>query len=418
METNSLNEPLLKDVDLINDEEPPGRPPAFYNNQHNLVTDMLEPVTLNRVENFREYYLPGVSDLEWNDWHWQTRNSFRYYSQIEKFFNIKLPENHESKNKDFLPLRITPYYASLIDFANPEDPLFKSVVPSANEFKIFNGEFSDPLHEKNSSPVRNLVFRYPDRALFLVTGFCSTYCRYCTRSHLVAKKEKSHFNLNDFEPAFEFLQQHSEIRDVILSGGDPLMLPTGRLEYILKRLRNIEHIEIIRIGTKVPAVLPQRITSRLVNMLKNYHPVYMSIHFTHPKEITPEATQAATLLADAGIPLGSQTVLLKGINDDVETMRKLFTKLMKIRVRPYYLYQCDPILGSGHFRTSIKKGLEIIKGLRGYISGYAVPTYVVDAPGGGGKVPLLPEYVISHDENGLKLSNFENNNFIYPDYPV
>jgi lysine 2,3-aminomutase len=233
---------------------------------------------------------------------------------------------------------------------------------------------------------------------------------------MVAKKEKSHFSLKDFEPAFKYIEQHPEIRDVILSGGDPLTLPLERLEYILNRLRNISHVEIIRIGTKVPVVLPQRITEELTSMLKKYHPVYMSIHFTHPNELTAEVAQATSLLANAGIPLGSQTVLLKGINDNVETMKKLVTGLLKIRVRPYYLYQCDPILGSGHFRTPVSKGLEIIKGLRGFISGYAIPTYVVDAPGGGGKIPLLPNYISSHSEEGLKLNNFEGKTFLYPDY--
>jgi len=418
MENNSLSESLIKEVEVLREEEPPSYGVKSYNNRHKVINSLLHtPVsTGNKSADFRSHYLPGVSDPEWNDWHWQIKNSFRYYSQLEKFFKIKLPDDHLSVNKDLLPLRITPYYASLIDFSDPNDPLFKSVVPSLNEYTVFPGESSDPLHETNLSPVHNLVHRYPDRVLFLTTGFCATYCRYCTRSHMVAKKEKSHFSLKDFEPAFKYIEQHPEIRDVILSGGDPLTLPLERLEYILNRLRNISHVEIIRIGTKVPAVLPQRITEELTSMLKKYHPLYMSVHFTHPNELTPEVAYATSLLANAGIPLGSQTVLLKGINDNVETMRKLVTGLLKVRVRPYYLYQCDPILGSGHFRTPVSVGLEIIKGLRGFISGYAIPTYVVDAPGGGGKIPLLPNYVSSHTEEGLKLNNFEGKTFLYPDY--
>ena len=365
---------------------------------------------------FRRKYLPNIINTEWNDWRWQIKNSFKHFSQLQKTFNISLPEDDNLLNKDALPLRITPYYASLINFSDPNDPLFKSVVPSNHEYSIFRGEMSDPLHEENSSPVRNIVHRYPDRVLFLITGFCSTYCRYCTRSHMVAKEDKSHFNLNDLEPAFAYIENHTEIRDVLLSGGDPFTMQTEKLDYILSRIRSISHVEIIRIGTKVPAVLPQRITQDFVDMLKKYHPLYVSVHFTHPNELTPETAKACVMLADAGIPLGSQTVLLKGINDDVDTMRRLMLGLLKMRVRPYYMYQCDPILGSGHFRTTVEKGLDIIKGLRGFISGYAIPTYVIDAPGGGGKIPLLPDYKVSHDESGLRLTNFEGNTYLYPDY--
>ncbi|MBI5540850.1 MAG: KamA family radical SAM protein [Bacteroidia bacterium] len=416
MESNSLSESLINETEVNKEEEPPSLVAKYHINRHKVIDSLLHTTETKTTSFFRKEYLPGVTDDEWNDWHWQIRNSFRYFSQLEKFFKIKLPETHESINKDSLPLRITPYYASLIDFSDANDPLYKSVVPSANEYKIFPGESSDPLHENNNSPVPNLVHRYPDRALFLVTGFCSTYCRYCTRSHMVAKKEKSHFSLNDFEPAFEYLENHPEVRDVLLSGGDPFTLPQDRLEYILQRLRSIQHIEIIRIGTKVPAVLPQRITQEFVDMLKKYHPLFVSIHFTHPSELTPEVEQATKLLANAGIPLGSQTVLLKDINDNVTTMKKLMHGLLKFRVRPYYLYQCDPILGSGHFRTTVKSGLEIIKGLRGFTSGYAIPTYVVDAPGGGGKIPLLPDYVTSHNKKGLKLKNYEGKTYLYPDY--
>lgn len=416
MESNSLDDSLISEKEVNKEDEPPSLLTKSRLNRHKFIDKLLKTTDNNTTLNFRNNYLPGVTDDEWNDWHWQIKNSFRYSSQLEKFFNIKLNEEQDLNNKDLLPLRITPYYASLINFSNPHDPLYKSVVPTKNENKIWNGESSDPLHENNSSPVPNLVHRYPDRVLFLVTGFCSTYCRYCTRSHMVAKKDKSHFSLNDFEPAFEYIEKHKEVRDILLSGGDPFTLPQDRLEYVLERLRNIEHVEIIRIGTKVPAVLPQRITKEFVNMLKKYHPLFVSIHFTHPNELTPEVKKATELLANAGIPLGSQTVLLKGINDEVETMRKLMTGLLKIRVRPYYLYQCDPILGSGHFRTTVQKGLDIIKGLRGFTSGYAIPNYVIDAPGGGGKIPLLPDYVTSHTKNGLELKNYEGKTYLYPDY--
>jgi lysine 2,3-aminomutase len=277
------------------------------------------------------------------------------------------------------------------------------------------GEASDPLSEGNHSPVPNIVHRYPDRVLFLVTGFCSVYCRYCTRSHMVAK-DKCHIGIKAWESGLQYIREHPEIRDVLISGGDPLTMSDQQIEYLLARLRSIEHVEIIRIGTKVPVVLPQRITRSLVNIFRKYHPLYLSIHFTHPDEITPEVKEACDRLANAGIPLGSQTVLLKGINDDVTVMKKLMQGLLRIRVRPYYLYQCDPILGSAHFRTPIDKGLEIIRGLRGHTTGYAVPQYVVDAPGGGGKIPLLPDYFQGREDNYVMLKNYEGNIYKYPDF--
>ncbi|NMB72792.1 MAG: KamA family radical SAM protein, partial [Bacteroidales bacterium] len=240
----------------------------------------------------------------------------------------------------------------------------------------------------------------------------------CTRSHLVAKEDKAHFGLKDFEPAFEYIEKHTEVRDVLLSGGDPLTMTEDRLEYLLSRLRRIPHVEILRIGTKVPAVLPQRITPSLVKMLHRYHPLFMSIHFTHPRELTPEVKKACEMLADAGIPMGSQTVLLKNINDNVATMTSLMQGLLRIRVKPYYLYQCDPILGSLHFRTPVQKGIDIIRGIRGYTSGYAVPNYVIDAPGGGGKIPLLPEYVSGRDGSDLLLKNYKGKPYKYPDCAV
>jgi len=405
LETNDQTDSLIIDREVITDDEPPSILAKVNAKKNN-----------DKTEAFRQEYLPGITDEEWNDWHWQIRNSFRRFSQIEKFFGIKITHTEANENHDLLPLRITPYYASQIDFTDFNDPLFKCVVPSQMELKLNRGESSDPLHEEDDCPVKNLVHRYPDRALFLITGFCSTYCRYCTRSHMVAKHDKSHFGLRDFNDAFHYIESHTEIRDVLLSGGDPLTLNEEKLEHILNRLRNIKHVEMIRIGTKVPAVLPQRITPSLVEMLKRYHPLYISIHFTHPNELTGEVKTACEMLANAGIPLGSQTVLLKGVNDDVDTMKRLMHGLLKIRVRPYYLYQCDPILGSAHFRTTVAKGLEIIKGLRGHTTGYAIPTYVIDAPGGGGKIPVLPDYNKGYEDNDLLLESYNGKIYRYPDY--
>jgi lysine 2,3-aminomutase len=277
------------------------------------------------------------------------------------------------------------------------------------------GEADDPLGEDMDSPVPGLVHRYPDRVLFMVTDFCSTYCRYCTRSRMVGKSHDYCFNLDQWERAIKYIEATPAIRDVLLSGGDPLTLSDDRLDWMLSRLRRIPHVEFLRIGTKAPVVLPQRITPALTRMLKRYHPLWISIHFTHPDELTPETTQACARLADAGIPLGSQTVLLAGINDDVETMKRLMHGLLKIRVKPYYLYQCDPISGSSHFRTEVEKGLEIIRGLRGHTTGYAVPNYVIDAPGGGGKIPLLPDYVEGRDSDNLLLTNYKGGHYRYPD---
>jgi lysine 2,3-aminomutase len=271
------------------------------------------------------------------------------------------------------------------------------------------------LAEDEDSPVPGIVHRYPDRVLFLATSFCSTYCRYCTRSRMVGNGRRGPCSQEYWERAIGYIEATPTVRDVLLSGGDPLTLSDEKLEWLLLRLRRIRHVEVLRIGTKVPVVLPQRITPALIRMLKRYHPLWMSIHFTHPDELTPEVARACERLSDAGIPLGSQTVLLAGINDNVETMKRLVHGLLQIRVRPYYLYQCDPISGSSHFRTSVRKGLEILAGLRGHTTGYAVPTYVIDAPGGGGKIPLTPNYVAGRDGDDLLLMNYEGEVFRYPD---
>ena len=369
-----------------------------------------------KTRSFKERLFPGVSSLEWNNWQWQIRNSFSTLKELEKFLLLSPEEKTISDREINLPMRITPYYASLLDRNNPQQALRRTVVPVIDELIVSPGEESDPLSEGHDSPVDLIVHRYPDRVLFLITGICSVYCRYCTRSHMVGKKEKSHPNLSKIDAAIEYITNHPEVRDVLLSGGDPLTMSDNRLEYILTRLRAIKHVEIIRIGTKVPVVLPQRITSELVKKLKKYHPLYLSIHFTHPDEMTEETKAACNRLADAGIPMGSQTVLLRGINDETAIFKKLTHELLKVRVRPYYLYQCDPIPGSSHFRTPVKKGLEIIKGLRGFTSGYAIPHYVIDAPGGGGKIPLLPTYFEGKENGDIILSNYEDKKFKYPDY--
>jgi len=367
-----------------------------------------------RTLQFLARHFPGTSINEWNNWRWQIQNSYTSYAQLQTILHLSDDEIKPTDNGFNLPIRITPYYASLLDPNNSNQALRKSVVPVFDELITTPEEKADPLGEENYSPVNHIVHRYPDRVLFLVTGFCSTYCRYCTRSHMVSKKDKCHSSINEWDIAIDYIRNNTQVRDVLISGGDPLTLSDARLEYLLSKLRAIEHVEIIRIGTKVPVVLPQRITPMLVKILRKYHPLFISIHFTHPDELTPETHFACTRLADAGIPLGSQSVLLKGVNDEVSIFKELTHKLLKARVRPYYLYQCDPIPGSAHFRTPVSKGLEIIKGLRGFTSGYAIPHYVIDAPGGGGKIPLLPEYLQSIDDERVVLQNYEGKTFYYP----
>ncbi len=365
---------------------------------------------------FQKKYFPKIRPAEWDDWHWQLKNRITSLSQLAPMIHLSHEENEAINHCGRgLPLAVTPYYASLLEQDNPFQPLRRAVIPVTAEQQSFPGEASDPLGEENDSPVPGLIHRYPDRVLFLVTDFCSTYCRYCTRSRMVGQKGGGTFHKARLEKALAYIREHPEIRDVLISGGDPLTLSDTKLEWLLSRLKQISHVEFVRIGTKVPVVLPQRITPALTRMLKRYHPLWISIHFTHPDELTPETVQACGRLADAGIPLGSQTVLLKGINDQVETMKRLVQGLLKARVRPYYLYQCDPITGSAHFRTTVEKGLEIVRGLRGHTTGYAVPNYVIDAPGGGGKIPLLPEYFMGRDEDDLVLKNYQGKLYRYPD---
>jgi len=406
---------LTSSVYEENETEPPDLLPSGAIPQHNHRKngDVLTPPHSERSSRFREQYYPDIPVSKWNSWQWQLTNSITTWEQLGRFFSLSGQEIQAALMKHRLPLRITPYYASLIDPENPLQPIRRTMIPVVQELLITPEEQADPLGEENQSPVPQLVHRYPDRVLFLTTGVCAAYCRYCTRSHMVSKKDKVHTSLSVWDAALHYIRSHPGIRDVLLSGGDPLTMSDSRLEYLLSRLRLIPHVEIIRIGTKVPVVLPQRITPGLTKMLRNYHPLLMSIHFTHPDEITPEASFACNRLADAGIPLGSQTVLLKGINDTVETYKNLAQKLLKIRVKPYYLYQCDPIPGSSHFRTPVSRGLDIIRGLRGFTSGYAIPHFVIDAPGGGGKIPLLPDYVAERNEEGYLLTNYEGKQYLY-----
>jgi lysine 2,3-aminomutase len=382
-----------------------------------LVREESFPVNPVSKEFYSKFY-PGTDEKDWNSWRWQLSNSITNSEQLQKIISLSDDEKKAMDKQSInLPLRITPYYASLLSADHPLQGIRRSVVPLINETFSGFGEEEDPLHEDSTSPAPGIVHRYPDRVLFLATGFCAAYCRYCTRCRMVGNSNESfRFSTKVWEKAIKYIEENTQIRDVLISGGDPLTMPDNKIEYLLSRLRKIEHVEIIRIGTKVPAVMPQRITPKLIRMLKKYHPLFISIHFTHPDEITQEVKAACTRLADAGIPLGSQTVLLKGINNNPDVMKDLFHRLLKVRVRPYYLYQCDPVKGSAHFRTSVEEGLNIIKSLRGFTSGYAVPHYVIDAPGGGGKIPVLPEYYQYKDENYTWLKNYEGLLYKYPDH--
>lgn len=364
---------------------------------------------------FRQRAYPTVSDGEWNDWRWQLRHRVRTLAELSKMVELSSSELAAlSGGAAFLPFAVTPYYLSLLDPSNPLQPLRRTVIPVTDEFVRVPGEADDPLGEDGDSPVPGLVHRYPDRVLLLVDDCCSTICRYCTRARVVEHGSMTPSKAR-LSAALSYIQAHPEVRDVLLSGGDPLTLGDEVLDWLLTRLRAIAHVQVVRIGTKTPAVLPQRITPQLVRMLRKHQPLMCSLHFIHPDECSPEAVAACRRLSDAGIPLGSQTVLLKGVNDDARVMMELMHRLLVMRVRPYYLYQCDPISGSSHFRTSVDKGLEIIKALRGWTSGYAVPTFVIDAPGGGGKIPLQPDYLLGRQGDELLLQNYTGRIHRYPD---
>ena len=374
------------------------------------------PTGPKKVEETKEVIPPlwkNVSEREWNDWRWQLRHRITTYEQLKEILELTSEEIEGIKHsKGRLALAVTPYFASLMDPFNPNCPIRRQAIPRVEEIHLSKNEMVDPLGEDKHSPVPGLVHRYPDRVLLLVTDQCAVYCRYCTRRRLVGSHERS-ITQGNFEEVLRYLKSHRKVRDVLLSGGDPLLLENERLEEILSRLRALPHIELLRIGTRVPVTLPQRITGGLVRMLKKYHPLMISIHFTHPKEITDAVRRACNELADGGIPLGSQTVLLKSINDKPYIMKKLVQELLKIRVRPYYIYQCDLAMGTEHFRTSVATGIQIIEKLRGHTTGYAVPTYVVDAPGGGGKIPLQPDYVVSRGKGKIALRNYEGKIFEY-----
>jgi lysine 2,3-aminomutase len=380
----------------------------------------LEPGTADfavseRSATYCARFHPDATPADWNDWTWQLRNRLRRLDDVLRVLALSEDERKTIERiGGRLPLGVTPYYASLMDPLDPGDPIRRSMIPVGGELLRGTGEADDPLGEDADSPVPGLVHRYPDRVLFLVTNFCATYCRYCTRARLVGHTGEYHFNNAQYQQALDYIASHREIRDVLLSGGDPLTMRDERLDWLLGRLRQIPHVEFVRIGTKVPAVLPQRITASLVAMLRR-HKVWMSIHFMHPAELTPEVEQACDRIADAGIPTGSQTVLIRGVNDRLETQKQLTHGLLKLRVRPYYLYQCDPISGSEHLRTPVEEGLRIIAGLQGHTTGYAVPTFVVDGPGGAGKIPLFPDTIVGRDGDSLLLRNYAGEVSAYPD---
>lgn len=357
----------------------------------------------------------SVLPSEWNDWSWQLRNRIQTLEQLEKRLSLSGEERAGTilAGKK-LALGITPHFFSLIDPQDPDCPIRRQVVPRIEEASRAPDEMVDPCGEDSHMPVPGLVHRYPDRVLLLVTDRCASYCRYCTRSRVVSGAGEQELTV-DLEGAFRYLENHPEVRDVLLSGGDPLLLSDAKLNAILTRLRSISSIEFIRIGTRIPIFLPQRITPELVAMLKQHHPLWMSIHSNHPKELSYEVREALGRLADAGIPLGNQSVLLKGVNDRSEILKDLFHKLLLCRVRPYYLYQCDLITGSAHLRTTIREGQEIMEQLRGYTTGYAVPTYVVDGPGGGGKIPIGPGYIVGMADDRVILKNYKGDVYEYPE---
>lgn len=358
-------------------------------------------------------YWPKETMEKWSDHKWQLRNRINSLEEIEQRINLTREERSGillSGNK--LAMSITPHFMNLVDKDDPNCPIRRQVIPRIEETWEDPAELSDPCGEDSRMPVPGLVHRYPDRVLFLVTDRCASYCRYCTRSRVVSGVGEQQLEMQ-YEAAFEYLENTPSVRDVLLSGGDPLLFTTAKLDRILMRLRQIPHIQFVRIGSRIPVFLPQRITQELCDMLKKHHPLFISIHTNHPKELTSEVQKGLIRLAEAGIPLGNQSVLLKGVNDDVRTQRALVHKLLTCRVKPYYLYQCDLIEGSSHLRTSVSKGLEIIEGLRGHTSGYAIPQYVIDSP--GGKIPVNPNYVIQHTDNQVVLRNYEGKEFLYPE---
>ncbi len=357
----------------------------------------------------------GVTSADWNSHVWQLKNRITTLRQLEEHLVLTEDErNGVILSGTKLAMAITPHFFNLIDRDNPECPIRKQVIPRVEETWTSPYEMADPCGEDSHMPVPGLVHRYPDRVLFLVTDRCASYCRYCTRSRVVSGAGEQELE-TDFEAAFQYLEKHTEIRDVLLSGGDPLLFSDSKLEKILSRLRDIPHLEFLRIGSRVPIFLPQRITPQLCAMLQKYHPLFMSVHVNHPRELTLEVKEALERLANHGIPLGNQSVLLRGVNDNLDTMKTLVHKLLMCRVRPYYLYQLDLIQGSSHLEVPVEEGIALIEGLRGHTTGYAVPQYVIDAPGGGGKVPINPDYVLQRTGDRTLIRNFEGKTFEYPE---
>lgn len=357
-----------------------------------------------------------VPESDWNNWRWQLQHRITSVEQLQRLMPTLTPEEFSGARlaNHKLALAITPYFFNLIDPADENCPIRWQVIPRIEETNTAPWEMTDPCGEDSHSPVPGLVHRYPDRVLFLVTDRCAAYCRYCTRSRLVSNATGYDFH-PQFDRQIEYIRNNTNIRDVLLSGGDPLLFSDERLEHLLSQLRAIPHLEFLRIGTRIPIFLPQRITPELCAMLKKYHPLFISIHSNHPRELTTEVRDALGRLADAGIPLGNQSVLLRNVNDDVTVMKAHVQKLLMCRVKPYYLYQCDLISGSAHLRASVRKGLEIMENLRGHTTGYAVPQYVIDAPNGGGKVPVNPDYILSRDDERIIVRNYEGRVFEYPE---
>jgi lysine 2,3-aminomutase len=356
-----------------------------------------------------------VNPLDWEDWHWQLKHRIRNKEELSQIIKLT-PEEEKGidKARGRLSMAITPYWATLIDPEDPNCPIRRQAVPVSAESAISPHEMTDPCAEDRDSPAPHLVHRYPDRVLLLATEHCAMYCRHCTRRRLVGEHEEADSNSSSrFDAAVEYIKQNRKIRDVLISGGDPLILEDEEIESLLEKIRSISHVEFLRLGTRVPVTLPQRITEKLVNILKKYSPLWMSVHFNHPKEIAKRCKIACDMLSEAGIPLGSQSVLLKGINDRPYIMKRLVHELLQIRVRPYYIYQCDPVRGTQHFRTPVATGINIIEKLRGHTSGYAVPTYVIDGPGGGGKIPVGPNYVLSQAKGKYVLRNYKGKIYTY-----
>jgi lysine 2,3-aminomutase len=350
----------------------------------------------------------------WDDWKWQFSHRITSAEKLSKVIHLTENEKNDiEKCLQYFRMAITPYYASLIDPADPNDPIKKQSVPSIEETYPCENDMHDPLNEEGDSPVPHIVHRYPDRVLFLVTYKCSMYCRHCTRRRAVGEEDRI-ITEKGLTGALNYIRSHTEIRDVLISGGDPLVMSDVKLEHIISCLRTIPHVDIIRIGTRVPVVMPMRITPELLEMLKKYQPIWINTHFNHPNEITEQSSKACAAIVDSGIPLGNQSVLLKGVNDDSAVMKELLLKLVHMRIRPYYLYQCDLSRGIGHFRTSVDCGIKIMHDLTGNISGFAVPKYVIDAPNGGGKIPVNYNYIISKDDREVIMENFRGNIYRYP----